>query len=156
MFYRLLFSFFLLISCTSCNYISSAENNNNQAIDTIIDFTKVDVSPSFKVCEKLLDEAKTNCFRINIKQYFIKKLRNLSLTADKQINEKIDVVLTVDEKGLVSLKELFLTDEIVVHFPEIESSINEMVKNIPKLSPALKRGIPVNTEYKLPIHIIVE
>ena len=51
---------------------------------------------------------------------------------------------------------MILTDEIKTHFPEIYISIKKMVTDLPKLSPALKRGIPVNTEYKLPIHIVVE
>lgn len=156
MFYRLLFSFLWFLSCTSCTNNSIAKSNTEQVLDTIIDFTKVDVSPSFKICERLLDKAKTNCFRVNIQKHFIKKLKELSLTTEKHINETIYVVLKVDENGKATLKKLILTDAIASHFPEMNIAIKNMVTDLPKLSPALKRGIPVNTEYKLPIHIVVE
>ena len=156
MFYRLLFSFLWMLICTSCTSGFFSKSNTDQALDTIIDFTKVDVSPSFNVCKRLLDKAKTDCFRINIQKFFIKRLQELNLIADNRIDETVYVVLTVNEKGRVSLKELVLSDAMLSHFPTIDLSIKEMVMDLPKLSPALKRGIPVNTEYKLPIHIIVE
>lgn len=156
MFYRLLFSFLWILCCTSCTSSSFSKSNTDQTLDTIIDFTKVDASPSFKICERLLNDAKTACFRLNIQKYFIEKLQELSLTAEDHINETVYVVLKVDEKGKVSLKKLILTDVIASHFPEMNISIKKMVMDLPKLSPALKRGIPVTTEYKLPIHIVVE
>lgn len=156
MFYRFLFSFLVLISCTSCTGVSFTKSDKNIALDTIIDFTKVDVSPSFKICERLLDDAKTICFRNNIQQYFIRKLQNLSLVSESRVDENIALVLKIDAHGEVSLKELLLTETISKHFPKINIAIEKMVKNLPNLSPALKRGIPVNTEYTLPIHIVVE
>ena len=156
MFYRLLFCVSLIFICTSCKNSLVTEDDSKAPLDTIIDFTKVDVSPSFKICKKLLDKAKTDCFRVNIQKYFIKKLKKLSLTAENHINETVYVVLKVDENGKGSLKKLILTDEIASHFPEMNISIEKMITDLPKLSPALKRGIPVTTEYKLPIHIVVE
>ena len=76
---RNIYFIFLLIVCSSCNYFSLETNKPTlQEIDSIIDFSKVDVSPSFKVCDKLIDEAKTNCFRTNMHQQMTKNLKNVA------------------------------------------------------------------------------
>ncbi len=155
MFYRLLL-FFIIITCTSCTNGLSSKTNTLQGLDTIVDFSKVDVSPYFKICEKLLKKEKTHCFRTNIQLYFIKKLKKLELSSEQSINEMITVVLLVDKKGKTSLQELTLTDNITVNFPDFENEIHQMVDDLPQLYPALKRGIPVTTEYKLPINIKVQ
>ena len=62
----------------------------------------------------------------------------------------------VDKNGKTTLKELILTDAITENFPDFEISVIEMINELPILYPALKRGIPVATEYKLPINISVK
>jgi len=156
MFYRLLFFLVFIVSYTSCKNNLSPKKNNLQELDTIVDFSKVDVSPYFKVCEKLLDEAKTKCFRANVQKYFTKELKKLELISNEGINETISVILLVNKKGEISLKELIVSDTINDSFPNFEASIHQMVLDIPTLYPALKRGIPVATQYNLPINIIVE
>lgn len=157
MFYRLLFSFLLIITVgTSCKRNIDASTDDLQVLDTIVDFSKVDVSPYFKICEKLLKEEKNKCFRLNIHKYFTQELKKLELTSKESINENIAVILLVDKKGNLSLKELHVSENITTMFPDLEASIIQIIERLPQLYPALKRGIPVTTEYNLPINIIVE
>ena len=156
MLYRLLFFLLLIISCTSCTNTLSSKTDTSQELDTIVDFSRVDVSPYFKACEKLLDASRTRCFRIKIQKYFTKELKELELSSNETINETISVILLVDKNGKVSLKELIVSDIITNNFPNFKEAIHQMVIHMPKLHPALKRGIPVATEYKLPINITVE
>jgi len=144
------------VFCTACDYTSATKTNKPKDIEAIVDFSKVDASPYFKVCEELLDEAKTICFRTHIKKYFTKKLQKLALTSDKLIDEKISVMLIINKEGKVRLKELELTPVVSDNFPTIEASIQKIITELPVLYPAIKRGIPVTTEYKLPINITVK
>ena len=93
MFLRVYSFLILIIFCTSCTYFSSTQNNRNpteNSLDTIVDFSSVDVSPSFSVCDSLLEKTKkTNCFRTTIHQLITKKLSDNQLTSEDFIDEII-------------------------------------------------------------------
>lgn len=156
MFNRVIVVLFVVINYVSCNYFSSKSNKSDSVLDTIINFTKVDVSPSFKVCDKLLDEAKTNCFRLNIHQQITKHLKKVIVVFEEDINETIvNVILTINNKGKITLKEILTTDAFTTTNTSLEEELIEAIRKLPTLSPAIKRGIPVETEYTLPIKIKV-
>lgn len=156
MFNRVIVILFVVINYVSCNYFSPKSNKPDSVLDTIINFTKVDVSPSFKVCDKLLDEAKTNCFRLNIHQQITKHLKKVIVVFEEDINETIvNVILTINNKGKITLKEILTTDAFITTNTSLEEELVEAIRKLPTLSPAIKRGIPVETEYTLPIKIKV-
>lgn len=150
---RVFLLFFSFVLFVSCDYFSSSKNRNAQPLDTIVDFTKVDVSPSFKMCDKLIDDAKTKCFRANIHQQLTKNFKQIELTTEEDFNELINVNLLIDKQGEVSLKEITTSDLLQKLLPDLEVCIEKSISSLPKLSPAIKRGIPVTTQYKLPIKI---
>jgi len=152
MFNRLLFSFLLIVSCTSCKDSLSLKKKSTPVLDTLVDFTKVDVSPSFKLCDKLIDEAKTNCFRLNIHQQLTKYLKGVTLTFIEEVIT-IEVVLSIDNKGVVGFKSIKFPTSFGDQKQVFEEEIINAIAQLPKLSPAIKRGIPVATEYILPIVI---
>ena len=52
-----------------------------------VDYTSVDVSPSFKVCDSLIDkDKKSSCFRTTIRQEISSSLANQSI----QVAQSID------------------------------------------------------------------
>lgn len=124
-----------------------------QPLDTIINFTKVDVSPSFTICNQLLDDAKTNCFREQMHKKITENLLNFSFTTEKPINETITVVLLINNKGVVSLQEFQSSSFVKAEIPNLRHCIETSIADLPKLSPAIKRGIPVATQYTLPIRL---
>ena len=59
MFLRVFSFLLLIIFCNSCDKFSftkKTSSSNSQGTDTILDFSSVDVSPSFKVCDSLIDK----------------------------------------------------------------------------------------------------
>ena len=42
---------------------------------------------------------------------------------------------------------------VLKQMPEFDGVITQSLKNLPKLAPALKRGIPVNTKYRIPVQL---
>jgi hypothetical protein len=148
------FIFIVVVSCcVSCNYFSNDANNTTSKLDTVVDFTTVDVSPSFKECEQLLDDEKTECFRTTIRQHFTDGLYQNEFSSEEDIDETIVLVLRISEKGKMKLKKIESSSEIQNKLPELKSLLNKIVRDIPDLYPATKRGIPVTTEYQLPIEI---
>lgn len=140
--------------CTSCNYFSGDKNNvNRSGIDTIVDFSTVDVSPSFKECEDLLDAEKTGCFRKQIREKFAKRLNRYIFSSKEDIDETIILVLNINQNGKIAVENVASSEYIKENLPELSEILMQMVDSIPNLYPAIKRGIPVTTQYKLPIRI---
>lgn len=144
---------FLVFYVSSCSYFSSEAKPNIQQLDSIINFTKVDVSPSFKVCDKLIEEAKTKCFRANIHQQMTKYLKASSFATKQAINEEVEVILLINKKGKITLQEVKSSEMLQQEIPDLITVIKTSIDSFPKLTPASKRGIPVATQYTLPIRI---
>lgn len=140
----------------SCSFFSSDKNLHNQNLDEVVDYTKVDVSPFFEVCKNKMEKEKTACFRMNMHKHMMKYLGTSTNKLSKKVNETVTVFLLINKKGNVSLKEVKASPFIEKEMPDLFSLIETSVKNLPKLSPAIKRGIPVTTQYELPIKISVE
>src|SRR5690606_26336094 len=130
---------------------------NLQELDTVIDFSSVDVSPSFKVCDSIIDKkAKTDCFRNTIHQEIFNNLSKQKISAKNPISEIIQVQLEIDNKGNVSLKMIEASLLLQEAIPNLDSLITQSLLQLPTLFPAIKRGIPVTTQYQLPIQIDVK
>ncbi len=149
---------FLLSFSVSCELFRADKKLIKQEIDTIIDFSVVDVSPSFGgICDGIIGKLeKTACFRNTIHQKFSESLANKSIRAKKSINETIYVYLLIDKQGNVSLKNVKSSPYLKLIVSNLDSLINSSLQNLPKLFPAIKRGIPVTTQYKIPIEINVK
>ena len=154
MFLRIFSLFLLFLLITSCDNFSFSKNKNLQAVDTIVDYTSVDFSPSFKVCDTIIDKnQKYLCFRNTIHQKINKELLQNPLEARDSISEIIFIDLLINSKGMISFKKIELTDNLKKQLPELDSVIQNSIEKLPIIKPATKRGIPVNTKYRLPIKI---
>lgn len=154
---RVFFLFILIVISSSCQFFNVDKKNNIQVLDTIIDFSSVDVSPSFKVCDSIIDKkAKTDCFRNTIHQEIFDNLSKQKIQIKKPISEIIQVQLEINNKGVVSLKKIETSILLQEAIPNLDSLITQSLLQLPKLFPAIKRGIPVTTQYQLPIQIDVK
>ncbi len=144
----------LAFTCISCNYFSTTQNNDVK--DTIIDFTKVDISPSFDNCKNLLGKKKTNCFRTEIQQRISVDLKRHKFITENFIDEVIIVNVLINNKGYFTFLNTSSTKMLKNNFPKLDSLIKKAIKDLPQISPGIKRGIPVSTQYQLPIRILTE
>ncbi|WP_445747492.1 hypothetical protein [Polaribacter sp.] len=151
---RVFFVVFILIFCSSCDYFPLSKKQQLPDLDTIINFNEVDFSPSFAICDSLLEkEAKSVCFRTNIHQKIGEELQKQVFTIKDSVDEMVTVHLLIDAKGVVTLEQMEATEIIKEQLPELDSLLTISIQNLPKIYPAIKRGIPVKTKYILPIRI---
>lgn len=152
------FSFLvLIIFFTSCDKFSLSKNKNLPILDTIVDFTSVDFSPSFKVCDSIIDKTeKSDCFRNTIHNKIGEELQKHSLSAKDSINETVIVDLIINSKGKIIFKDVKSSQNIKNQLSELDSLIQLAVDKLPQIYPAIKRGIPVSTKYLLPIKIVLK
>ena len=154
MFLRIFSLFLLFLLITSCDNFSFSKNKNLQAVDTIVDYTSVDFSPSFKVCDSLIDKhQKSNCFRTTIHQKIGAELQKHQFVIRDSISEIVYVDLLINSKGKIVLEAMESSEEIKIKLPKLDSVLRISVDKIPNVYAAIKRGIPVTTKYRLPIKI---
>ena len=154
MFLRVFTFLIIVIFCTSCDNFSYPKNKNLQVSDTIVDFTLVDFSPSFKVCDSLIDKhQKSNCFRTTIHQKIGAELQKHQFIIRDSISEIVYVDLLINSKGKIVIEAMASSEEIRIQLPELDSVLRISVDKIPNVYAAIKRGIPVTTKYRLPIKI---
>ncbi len=128
-----------------------------QLLDTIVNFSSVDTSPSFKVCDSIIDkQKKTNCFRTTIHQKIGAELQKHQFVIRDSISEIVYVDLLINSKGKIVLEAMESSEEIKIKLPKLDSVLRISVDKIPNVYAAIKRGIPVTTKYRLPIKIQIK
>lgn len=74
----------------------------------------------------------------------------------RTIDEVVNVDLLINSEGKVSLQTVHSSKIIRTEIPALDSLLIASVNQLPILRPALKRGIPVTTQYTLPIRIFYQ
>lgn len=155
--------FFLNLSIfffVSCDFISQQDTSLQRQVklDTVIDYTTVDVYPLFAECKDLnVQEAQIQCFEKNL----IDKLNSLinlkKANTAYTFQDTMFVDLSVAQDYRIKIANIQTTPNIARYLPEIDSVLSASVNQLPSVvQPAIKRGIPVHTQFKLPVLITVK
>ncbi len=157
MFIRLLYTILFILSLTSCDFISPG-NTTHQTIATVnyeIDYTLVDVYPLFRDCNGCDSPVKQNlCFESTLVNHLEKSLNKNKISVNKQIPKAIIVDLLIDRNSGITITNIIASAEITDAIPKLDSLLNHGLKQLPEIiQPALKRGIPVDVQFRLPIKI---
>ena len=149
------FFLFILLSFYSCDKFTFSKNNKNlQILDTIVNFSSVDTSPSFNICRAIIDkQKKSECFRNTIHQKIGAELQQHEFIIKDSISEVIYVDLLITSNGSIILESIESSKKIKEQLSKLDSILKVSVDRIPNIYPAIKRGIPVTTKYRLPIKI---
>ncbi len=144
-----LFRFFLffMIFFYSCN-------PKPKTILGDVDYTKVDSSPYFKTCKEIDSKKRMFCFEKKVREKIIKTLQKYQKCLDDEFDENIVLFIKINKKGHFSLDSIHKTEKFDSLFVDFEDEFKKIIHKMPKVYPALKRGIPVEVQYKLPIHFI--
>tara|TARA_R110001606_G_scaffold236192_1_gene384094 strand:+ start:30946 stop:31416 length:471 start_codon:yes stop_codon:yes gene_type:complete len=154
---RVVAVFIFVLFCTSCDKFTFSKNKNLKVVDTIVDFTRVDFSPSFKECDSLIDTSKlSDCFRNSIHQKISLELQMHSLFIKDSIDEDVFADILINAKGQIVLQEITSTENLQTQLPQLESVLKQSIKNLPTINPAIKRGIPVSSKYRLKLKILLK
>ena len=154
MFLRVSFFLLLFLLITSCDKLSFLKNNNTQVLDTIVNFSSVDTSPSFKECDSIINkQRKSDCFRTTIHQKIGTELHKHEFSIKNPISEIVYVDFLINSNGKIILETIESSENIKIQLPKLTAILKLSVASIPSIYPAIKRGIPVTTKYRLPIKI---
>jgi len=153
MFKQLFTAFFCLLLIVSCAYFEKKfARVPLEEVDTIVDFNTVDAFPLFPNCREIPSREKQQiCFQLEISQHIYAALKQYQLNAKEAINDTVLVKLKIDTLGKTSLATILISTKTKELLPEFDSIIRVSLQNLPILQPAIKRDMPVATEFTLPI-----
>jgi hypothetical protein len=145
----LIFSILVL----SCSYIEQhTKREPIQKIDTIVDFNTVDSYPLFPNCADIPSKEKQQiCFQMEMSQHIYASLKEFQLSVKDSVNDTIFVKLKIDASGKTSLSNIKISEKTSALLPNFDSIVEVSLQNLPTLQPAIKRAMPVTTEFTLPI-----
>jgi hypothetical protein len=147
----------LLLLLTSCQFFEtekiSSETFYEEKLRTI-DWNDVTQYPLFPQCVSLTEKSEQrNCFS-NVLREALGEMKGM---ATKVVNEEIEdtvwVHLEVSETAQLSIRELKMDSLTEQLFPLMREGIISMVDSLELVEPAYKEGVPVKTEFSLPIVI---
>ena len=152
-FYSIILLFFLI----SCNLINqSKENNQDEKLDESIDFSQVDSYPKFPDCHELLERKKeVSCFSAELNSFLDKAFKNNTTLLQKINTDKINLYMSIDQSGKLIIDSLKHNDQQNITNSHLIKSINKKTSAL-RIQPALKHGIPVKVNFKMPVNIEYE
>ncbi len=151
-------NFFILGCCfllSSCNWFASPETRIQKLVDeelASINMNDVDQYPLFDDCDETASKnSQKECFENTLLLHFSMTLQDFEFSLDQDIEDTIYVDFLVDSEGSMSV--LYIEENPLVNeqIPEFNGIISQSLKSLPRVAPALKRGIPVNAKFRIPI-----
>ena len=157
---RILIAIIFVYLFTSCDFFSSKKIATKKAsleVEAIIDYSTVDVFPMFTNCEGLdTKKLQEECFGNEL----IEKLDNLisldKIEVSRAIYDTVFVDLLIEKDNKVRIAGIQSSELIKTKIPKLDSVLISSINQLPNLTqPSIKRGIPVSSQFTLPILIKV-
>jgi len=153
----IVFLFLSNLFFTSCQLFDKKVPNEKELLDKQlkeINWKEVDELPSVSDCEKISDEnARKQCFFDFLTATIEQKLAIDTLRTLYPQLDTIEVKVTVFPNSKISFEPQFPQDSVAYDTIRIDSILRARLVDFPKINPAIKRGIPVKTQFILPVII---
>ena len=145
----------LLSLLTACDWSAKREEKTRELVDQeiqTIDWDDVDQYPLFADCDELASKPEQKkCFMETLLRHFSKTLQESDLVLEKEIRDTIFVDFRMEDTGAITLINIKNDEQINQQIPDFRNQIEKSLNNLPKIEPALKRGIPVSAKFRIPI-----
>ena len=141
----------------SCNYFDKKIPSEQELLEKEIkeiNWNEVDEYPTIADCEKLTDETqKKQCFFEFLTSTIQQKLGVDTLVTLYPQLDTVQVKVTINIDATLQFEPQFSNDSITFDKQKIDSILQLKLVDFPKINPAIKRGIPVKTQFILPVII---
>jgi len=142
---------------SSCDLFTSSEVKTQKLVEQelqAINWNDVDQYPLFDDCDETASKYEQRaCFENTFLLHFSEILQEFEFILDTTVDEKVYVDFLVDKEGKITVLNIEKNSIIQEQIPEFDGIISRCLKSLPGLQPALKRGIPVNTKFRIPINL---
>ncbi|MBP4142952.1 hypothetical protein J3S90_14185 [Flavobacterium sp. P4023] len=152
--------FLVFILFTSCNFFEKQVPSEKELLQKelkAINWNEVDEYPSLEDCDKIENKVqRQHCFFEILTKLIQEKLNTDTLLILDPKLDTIEVKVTVYANSALQFEPQFPKDSVAYNRIKIDSILNERLVDFPKINPAIKRGIPVKTQFILPVILKVE
>lgn len=144
----------------SCQYLDKQVPSEKELLAKQlkeINWNKVDKFPSISACDEIKDQTQQKqCFFEFLTQTIQEKLSIDTLAILYPNLDTIQVRVTVFPNATLQFEPQFPTDSLTYDRIKIDSILHARLVDFPKINPAIKQGIPVKTQFILPVIIKTE
>ncbi len=117
-----------------------------------INWNDVDQYPLFENCDETASKSEQKqCFENTLLSHFESTLQEFEFKLDAEVNDTVNVDFLIDKNGSISVLEIKKNQAVEAQIPEFNGIIAQCLNNLPPVAPAIKRGIPVNARFRIPI-----
>ena len=156
-FTAILFLSLLFGACQNLKKLEISEEELLQQELKKINRTQVDEFPSVATCDSIKDDSvRKQCFFDFLTITIQQKLDLDTLSILYPQIDTIQVKVTVFPDSRLEFEPQFPSDSLAYDKIKIDSILHARLTDFPKINPALKRGIPVKTQFVLPVILNVE
>ena len=148
------FTILLVLPLASCQYFDHAPTKEQLLKQEMknINWDQVDALPSVPGCDTLTDIAlQKNCFFEYLSREVQLRLDPQSLSIYYPERDTIEVKVTVFPDASLKFEPQFAKDSIAYDVAKIDSILATRLADFPKINPAIKRGVPVKSQFILPV-----
>ncbi|MBT8255862.1 MAG: hypothetical protein KJO23_04905 [Bacteroidia bacterium] len=150
----------ILLLASSCQFFEtekiSSETFYEEELLTI-DWADIDQYPGFTQCEAFTDKIeRRDCFLNGIATSIHQHIQESRITTVTHLNDTVQMILRIDAEGQMAVKSLRIDSIMLKQIPLLPEVLEASIMDLPKVTPAYKRGIPVQTEFVMPISINTE
>jgi hypothetical protein len=142
---------------TSCDWQKSPDVLTQELADAelkTINWNELDQFPLFSVCDETVSKPKQQeCFQSTLMLHLSMALQDFNLKVNNEISDTLYLNFKVDTLGSVSVLDISNHAIISLENPDFINFVDKRLKGLPKLEPALKRGIPVSAQFRVPLVI---
>jgi hypothetical protein len=150
----------LFLALNSCQYFEKQIPSEKELLQKelkSINWKEVDEYPTVVDCEKISDKKqRQQCFFEVMAQLIQEKLDIDTLSILYPELDTIEVKVTVFPNATMKFEPQFPKDSVAYDTIKIDSILHARLVDFPKVNPAIKRGIPVKTQFILPVIIKVK
>lgn len=148
---------FLLNSCdTFLTPKKTSEEFLEEELKTIT-WDEVDTYPLFSNCnENDPKTAQKTCFETTLHKHILESIQNEEFISNETIFDTLFIHFKIANTSVVNIIEIEGDSLTFATFPELQNQLIESIYTLEKVEPALKRGVPVNTRFTVPLLIQTE
>jgi hypothetical protein len=148
---------FLLVSCQYLEKQVPDEDALLQERLKEVDWKNVSSYPSLSECDSITDkEQKKQCFFTNMAWLVQQKLGADTIALLAPQIDTIELKVTVFADATLKFEPQFPADSVSYDKVKIDSIISSRLTDFPKIEPAQKEGVPVTTQFLLPVILDVQ
>ena len=139
----------------SCDNLIGKKNNPKEVVEekwSEVDTNQVDKPPLFATCLNESEEL-DNCFQQTVISHIKTHLINNSISVKETFNDTVWVPLLITKNRKIIVEDFVVPEIITSQIPDFLLILEESIKTLPRVEPAIVQSTPVNSRYKLPIVI---